>query len=317
MDGLWNDGPVTVFLLYTFKEPELLERVSRALAPHPLVVHVDAKVDEAPFRAAVAGTGDRVQFVDDRVLVNWGGYSQVRAIRRLVARGLDLATSDDEYMVMLSGQDYPVKPMQALDKFFDEGRPAQYLRAFVVADSSDHYRRQVNRRHFRDLPFLARRTVQPRLRRLRNIAIRGLEKLNVVMPRLTPPKGLVVAHGGTHFALTAGCLRTLESSVTTEIESYFSKVFCPEENFYHSLLASSPSDVEGWSLEPFQGRGQRRYANLHHIDPTLLKVYTAADWPEVSTFDRFFFRKVSSKASAELLDRIDDELLGLPQADNR
>lgn len=58
-------------------------------------MHVDAKVDEIPFKQAVAASQDAetVEFVTPRELVNWSGYSQVRAIRRLIARGLQLVES--------------------------------------------------------------------------------------------------------------------------------------------------------------------------------------------------------------------------------
>lgn len=297
------------FLIYTFKDPELLARVAGALHPHRVLVHVDAKVDEKPFRAAVAGQMDRVEFLDDRVVVNWAGWSQLTALRRLVRRALDTSTSADDYIVMLSGSDYPLRSMPALTRFFDAHRGQQFLRAFdIVASGSEHYRREIENRHFRDLPILRRRTTTPRVRRMRNAMIRALEAVARALPARKPPAGLVPAHGGTHFALTAGCLAELEESVTPEIERYFARVFCPEESFYHSLLASGVGEKWGWRMVPFEGRGQHQYANLHHIEPSLEKVYTEADWPEVRDIDRFFIRKVQSAPSASLLDLIDGEM---------
>ena len=120
----------------------------------------------------------------------------------------------------------------------------------------------------------------------------------------------MVAHGGTHFALTAACGQMLEEHVSGEIEHYFGRVFCPEEKFYHSLLASQ-SQPTSWSLEPYRGRGQWRYANLHHIDESLVKVYTEDDWQEVRSSDKFFLRKLEFERSRALLDRIDTDLLGI------
>lgn len=302
---------MTVFLVYTFKDPALLGRVVDRLAPHPVIVHVDRKVDERPFRDAVATAGARVEFIEDRVLVNWAGWSQQVAIRRLVARALG-RVRDDEYVVMLSGSDYPLRPVDRLDAFLAERPGHQHLRAFdVVQSGSDHYRAEMERRHFRDLPLLRRWTPRPRVRRLRNAVIRSLEAAARILPPRTPPPGVVLAHGGTHFALTAGCLRALEAAVTPEVVRYFSRgVFCPEESFYHSLLAGGVGARWGWHPVPFEGRGQHQYANLHHIEPSLEKVYRAADWAEVRGIDRFFLRKVQSEPSAALLDLIDEELLG-------
>lgn len=304
---------MTVYLLYTFKDPALLDRVVRRLAPHPVVVHVDRKIDERPFRAAVAEHGDRVEFLDDRVLVNWAGWSQLTAIRRLVARGLERARSGDEYLVMLSGSDYPLRSAAEIDRHLAATPGRQHLRAFdILASGSAHYRAEIERRHFRDIPVLRRWTPRPRMRRLRNAIIRTLELAARALPARTAPKGLVPAHGGTHFALTADCLRALEASATPEIERWFAGgVFCPEESFYHSLLASGVGERWSWTPVPFEGRGQHQYANLHHIEPSLEKVYTEADWEEVRMLDRSFLRKVQSVPSAALLDRIDAELIGV------
>lgn len=305
---------MTVFMIYTFREAELLGRVVRALAPHPVLVHVDAKVDQVPFESAIdIMDRQRVHFLCKRVQVNWAGYSQVDAIRRLVAEALRVARPE-EYLVMLSGQDYPIKPVSELEKHLERGGGKQYLRYFEVARSEKKYTSRAFRRHHRDLSFLSTRTGNRRLKKMRNGLIRGLEMISALGPAVKPPVGMRVAHGGTHFAITASFANELESLITPEIESYFQKIFCPEEKFYHSLAAiSSRSPETGGPLsggfEPYMGPGQWRYANLHHIEETLIKVYTEDDWNEVRMSPKFFLRKLESLRSGRLLERIDKELL--------
>ncbi|WP_414172435.1 beta-1,6-N-acetylglucosaminyltransferase [Clavibacter tessellarius] len=195
---------MSVFLIYTFREPELLARTIRRLAPHPVVVHVDRKVDQAPFVAALAAEDrDRVEFLADRVRVNWGGYSQVEAIRRLVAAGIARARPE-EHLVLLSGQDYPIRPVAELEAMLAGSGGKQFLRYFDVAGSEEKYTAQVDRRYHRDLALLSARTTDPRLRRARNAAIRVLESASRAAGPLRPPAGFRVAHGVTHFAMTAG-----------------------------------------------------------------------------------------------------------------
>ncbi|RIJ53269.1 hypothetical protein DZG00_01490 [Clavibacter lycopersici] len=312
---------MSVFLIYTFREPELLARTIRRLAPHQVVVHVDRKVDQAPFVSAVA-TEDlgRVEFLDDRVRVNWGGYSQVVAIRRLVQAGIARARPD-EHLVLLSGQDYPITPVDELESMFAASGGKQFLRYFEIAGSEAKYTSQVDRRYHRDLALFSTRTTDARARKARNAVIRLLETASRAAGPLRPPAGFRVAHGVTHFAMTADFAAHLEASVTPEIERYFRRVFVAEEKFYQSLAGSSPRGGEtGGSLpggfEPYAGPGNWRYANLHHIDITLTKVYTEDDWPEVAASPAFFLRKLESRRSAALLDRIDRELLGVaPEAE--
>lgn len=299
-----------VFLVYTFREPLLLGRLVRALAPHRVVIHVDAKVNDADFREATRPYKARVYHLTERHLVNWAGYSQVQAIRSLVRCALErFLQADDDYVVMLSGQDYPIRPVDDLTTHLAASGQRQFLRSFAIAEAGGKYARQVASPHYRDLPVLRRYTRHPAFRRLRNSVVRAIEGgARAAQLHMSPPEGVLPAQGGTHFALTASCVDYLERRVTPEIEHYFARTFCPEEKFYHSLLAGDPGDWN-WSLEPFVGPGQWRYANLHHIHRSLVKIYSVADWREVAASDRFFLRKVESGRSGTLLDRIDAELL--------
>lgn len=113
-EPLDNEGAAVqpIFLVYTFQDAEHLRELVEALSPYEVIVHVDAKVDLSPFAAAVEHCTN-VRMLQDRVQVNWGGYSQVRAIRALVRKGLEFA-NDDDYLVLLSGSDYPLRAVDEL-----------------------------------------------------------------------------------------------------------------------------------------------------------------------------------------------------------
>lgn len=299
-----------IFLIYTFNDPEHLKELVASLSPYPVLVHVDGKVSIRPFEDALNESG-HARLIEERVQVNWGGYSQVRAIRALVGEALTLA-ADDDYLIMLSGSDFPIRPIPDLVRFLSERQGTQFLRAFDVSTSERKYTYQVDRQHHRDLRLLSRQTHRPLLRKIRNALIKLIDSTwSPVFGRLKNPP-VRVAHGGTHFAMTAECVRELESLVTPAVEDYFSKVFVPEEKFYHSLLQESRfrGRAPAGGLEPYAGPGNWRYSNLHLIDPSLIKVFTLADWDEVRTSQKFFLRKVDSYAGAGLRDRIKVELLG-------
>lgn len=300
------------FVQYTHVEPAIMARLAGAVAPDPLLVHVDAKVDIETFRVAAAGHPN-VSFLADRVVVNWAGWSQVKAIRRLVRDALAV-TADDDHVVLLSGQDYPIRPLPELRAMLAASNGTQFARYFLVDEANTHYWEHFGRRHYRDLPLLRRGAKKAKLRKIRNAIIRGLESGPTGGGMPPPPAGVAPAHGGTHFAMTAGCLRELESKVTPEHEHWFARVFCPEEHFYQSLLATSSfrDATPSGGPEDFAGRGNWRYQNLHHIHPSLRKVYTLDDWDEVASSGQWFLRKVESGRSADLLDRIDAELLERP-----
>lgn len=301
---------MTTYMIYTFIEPALLARTVRRLAPGRVLIHVDAKVDEEPFRSLIRPVDrPRVEFVRPRHRVNWAGYSQIRAIRTLVARAIEI-TDPDDYVVMMSGQDYPLLPGTAIDEFLRSAEGRQFIRYFRIDESDDAYAAQFYERHFRDLPILVHRTLSPRLRKFRTASVLSADFFARMLPTKTPPDELTPCFGPTHFAITAEFARYLDAMVTDPIERFFKTTFCPEELMYQTLAASGPRTVPNGSeradgSEPFVGRGNWRYANLHHIDPTLVKVFTAADWEEVRNSDKLFLRKLTMSASFELLDQID------------
>lgn len=302
------------FMVYTYKEPQLLSRLCHVLRPFPVLIHVDAKVPLDPFRAQIQPVDqERVHFLPtaERVRVNWAGFSQVRAIRNLVRRATTM-TAPDDYLVMLSGQDYPLRPVSELVDHLRSTPGRQYIRFFnIAATSGKRYRHQIDRRHHRDLPFLDGHVLTGTIRKMRTAAILGVDLLCRILPPPRPPAHFAVAHGPTHFAITTRCAIEISNLATPAIDAYFRQVFCPEGKYYHSLVANSRFlyDTPAGGYEPYVGLGDWRYAILHHIDPSLVRVFTLEDWDEIVRSPAYFLRKVEAEASGELLDRIDSEVL--------
>jgi hypothetical protein len=317
-EPLDNEGAAVqpIFLVYTFQDAEHLRELVEALSPYEVIVHVDAKVDLSPFAAAVEHCTN-VRMLQDRVQVNWGGYSQVRAIRALVRKGLEFA-NDDDYLVLLSGSDYPLRAVDELVAHLVEHGGRQFIRAFEISTSEEKYRRQVDRRHHRDMRFLSTRTSNRVLRKARNGIIRLIDGPLSTKRSPVPPDGLRIGHGGTHFAVTAACLREMEALVTPEVEWYFAAIFCPEEKFYQSLIMRTrfASATPASGFEDYVGPGNWRYANLHLIDPTLIRVFTEEDWRQVASSDKFFIRKIVTGPSTGLRSKIKTERLTAPGRTN-
>lgn len=195
----------------------------------------------------------------------------------------------------------------SLEAHFRKNAGVQFIRAFAIDGTERKYTSQIDHRHNRDLPFLATRTANAYLNRVRNATIHVCDVLTRLVPMATRPPGLPILQGPTHFAITAECARELESMVTPEIEGYFKQVFCPEEKFYQSLIGASSfaNATPGRGVEAYVGPGNWRYANLHVIDPTLVRVFDIDDLEEVLSSGKFFLRKVKTGKSDGLLDAID------------
>jgi hypothetical protein len=94
-------------LILAYKNPEQVYRLAKSLySPNThIFIHIDKKVDQRQFQYIAALPN--VNFIRDRYYIVWGGYS----ITECYISGIKeiLAHDKYDYVVLMSGQDYPLK----------------------------------------------------------------------------------------------------------------------------------------------------------------------------------------------------------------
>src|SRR5215217_6713309 len=109
--GHWGNVVEIVYLIVAHKHPEQLVRLVRRLSTEKtsFFVHVDRKTKSETYNQMVRGLGNmpNVHFLK-RQRVYWGHISLVTAYIQGLREILNRNTSFD-YVVLLSGQDYPIK----------------------------------------------------------------------------------------------------------------------------------------------------------------------------------------------------------------
>src|SRR4051812_30076421 len=105
-------------IIMAYKNPAQLERMIKAMnhTSFYVYIHIDKKIDIAPF--LYLANLERVEFIKDRRLCNWGGFSFVKAIFASLEEVVNAPVSYDFYNLM-SAQDYPIKPMDEMAAFFE------------------------------------------------------------------------------------------------------------------------------------------------------------------------------------------------------
>src|SRR5690349_19353849 len=95
------------YLILAHNTPNHLSRLVRALdsANAAFFIHVDRKSDISPFRKGLSQPN--TTFLEDRVAVYWGDFSDVRATIELIKKALS-HSFEPVYFVLLSGADYPL-----------------------------------------------------------------------------------------------------------------------------------------------------------------------------------------------------------------
>lgn len=262
----------------------------------PVFVHVDRKVDIEPFATQVRlQAGDRpVTLVPDRVRVYWGHISSVEATLRLVDAALT-STSDPSHLVLLTGQDYPLRPAAEISRRLSRDGDRCFLSwSFGDIPFNQADRAGNARWHWDGGPErLGRRYLW-----LRGRSVGFPNRLTPCMPFRRAPDGLREAQGFAYWGLTPAAVnhvrRTLQTS--PRIRRYFRTAFAPDESLFQMLLLASPF------------ADQCVNNDLHYIarwegwHPSVL---TAADVPAMLASDKLFARKFDMTTAPEALDLLD------------
>lgn len=123
------------YLLLVHKNPSQFQRLVAALnAPWcNFFIHVDKKADVRVFKEKVPD-GDNIFYVVDECRIDgrWGDLSLVDAA--LACMRLALAKKVDGHLVLLSGQDYPLRNPEYIKVFFEEHEENDFMSVYPIPD---------------------------------------------------------------------------------------------------------------------------------------------------------------------------------------
>ncbi|MEY2879262.1 MAG: hypothetical protein RLZZ15_1642 [Verrucomicrobiota bacterium] len=245
-------------------------------------LHVDAKVDQAPFAAAV---DPRARFTAARHLITWGGWNLVEASLALMRQAR--ADGDPDYYSLHSGSCYPIRPLAEFHAHLDRCRGLEFIEACAETAGTRAFRSRHERWWFRD---------QPRLR--------FLHRVHQHFPRRRPPEDCPLHVGSTWWTLSRDAVDALIELATrrTDLVRFFRHVEIPEEVFFPSLLMIT------------ERAGRVCNAKLRHIEWLSSAehpiVFRRQDFAKLANSPAFFARKFDASVDAEILDRLDALLAG-------
>ncbi len=285
---LWTQMLVAYLILAHTAPQQILRAIDRLRAPGAIfVVHIDARADNA-VHTALAGRPD--VHLAPRARCYWGTYGIVQAtlncIRTLLALGQPF-----DYAILLSGQDYPIKPPAAIAGFLTEHHGTQFAEAFPLD--------QPNRWTGQGGPFQA-------IARVRQYTVTFRSKTFHVPVQRRFYGGWKPYGGSQWWGLTREAILWLAEYLTHNpgLARYYRHTFIPDESMIQTMLANSPF-AASLSAQP-----------IHYIDwlrpnPKYPRTLDQEDFDRLQAAPELFARKLNQDQSRELLDRIDRELFGI------
>jgi hypothetical protein len=288
------------FLILAHRDAQQVERLCSSLAPHPIFLHVDLRSTSFPMEDIAALPG--LTIVEPRTAVYWSDFSMVDAT--LTALKLARARGPFDRYVLLSGECYPVKPLEDITAAFREDPQREWIGLTPIKTDSHLY--TLISRHWRIKPLLPQRTLDTKLRRVWN-------KLAKLRKRdLKSEIGMAPCFGNSWWALTDSCvsmiLEVLEAK--PELIRAYRSVYAPDEQLFHTIINKSEFSAQAMQVEDV-GDATNQITPLHEVSGAGDRRFrsTEEDFRRAASTSKFFIRKVSTELSGPLLDSVDKQLL--------
>ncbi|MER2133591.1 MAG: beta-1,6-N-acetylglucosaminyltransferase [Arthrobacter sp.] len=221
----------TIFLIAAHYDAEQFAELVRSLDGRPVFAHIDQKTDISDFRAATQSMN--VEFVPDadRVDVKWGGWSQVASTLAML-RLAGPSISPQDYVILLSGDSYPLQPPESIDYFLSKSPGAQYINSVRMPnDVVSKPLSRVTRFYMEFDPRNGKRNLVPKI----------INRLGVPRQYTKAFAGRVPYAGSTWWALTgAACMWMLDViSSEPKLVKFCRGTKMPDEFFFQTLIANS------------------------------------------------------------------------------
>lgn len=267
-------------------------------------VHIDRKSDISQFHCLTVDS--RVHFIKHRVDVVWGSINEVEYQMEMVRAALSVGT-DFDFLITLSGMDYPIWSKQRISDFFEQSCGKEIL------CGNDLSWQDAPARIYREYRLLASRP-------WRNGSIKNKFRVAVrkILSAIGVRKPLEFSIGGKSYHLYKGAAWWAISSQlaryvlsewdnNVELVRYFSTGFCPAETFVQTVAFNSE-----WKEKCIEEKS--RYVSLASLTPLtyiyyhpVVKILTEEDFTSIIESNKMFARKFVSGQS--------DKLVALLEAD--
>lgn len=296
-----------MYLIIAHKNPEQVARLIRTLNydGDGFFIHIDKKCKLKPFEDAleleafekhITKTPARIHFVSNRVSVVCGGYTQVEATFNSLSEIFSSSERFD-YLILLTGQDYPIKTNQQIRTYFASNKGREFLERFQLPGSAEKARAEISWRTARVKEYSFLDYYQGK----------GSYLMSKIARRIFPAKELPADFplywGHSHWRLTYDCAAFL-LKFKSEHEDFmrlFRLALSPDEYVFHTVIMNSPFAENviddclthiNWSTGGYHP-----------------KVLTCKDFHDLEKSRKLFARKFDIHVDSGVMDLIDRNLL--------
>ena len=271
-------------LILAHKDPGLVERLVKKLQHNDADIYIllDAKADinEFIYIENIANT----YFVDRRIKTEWGNYSIIES----TLNGFEYILNSRKnytHINLLSGQDYPLKPIEEIHRFLYENSDKTFMRLLSINDNEwEQGKERLAKYSFGDYRFILKYKLQ--------------YLANTFLPQRKVPLNLRPYGGSQWLTITPQCaLYTINYLKNNPyLKRFFRQTWAIDEIFFQTILINSP-------LRDKLVNDNLRF--IEQVGNTRPTIFTINDIERLSTSGKFFARKFDNEIDTQILDYLD------------
>jgi hypothetical protein len=252
-------------------------------------IHFDSRVPNHEIRKHAFYDAPGVTIIRNRYKITWGGFNMVRATLSLMRAVCK--KKETGYLILLSGQDFPIKSPAFIYDFLKMNYGQQYLEYFQLPDMKWSMNDGLDRIQF--YWFIDSMGID------RSFELYEMQKeKDMKRPffRNFPPYG-----GSQWWCITSECAAYILRFVRNnpKYEQFFEHCLIADEVFFNSVVLNSPFKEntvnDNLKFLDFEGTPHPR-------------ILTMDDWDIVTSSNKFWARKFVDGVSSDILDRLETHI---------
>ena len=317
------------YLIFSHTNPTQVLRLAKAIRRSSRFAHIVIHHDISKSRLHVPD-GAQVHLIPNPVAVEWADFSQVEMFLHSTAWILEHLAFD--WLVVISGQDYPVEPLADFEARLETSGQDAFAEHFPALTAATWPKHTGERRYYFRycrVPRIAHYYMLPEsLKRRLNgakswfndaqpfVTIRtGPRKIptQVGLRRLRVPfNGDFVCYGGADwFNLNKKSVRKIHEFVIDHprVVNHYRSTYLPSESFVPTILLNDPD------LRVFND--SCRYVAWEGTSAASPRIIRASDLDKVFESRHPFARKFDENIDADVLDLLDARIETMQESDGR
>ncbi len=289
------------YIIIAHKNPRQLNRLIHRLSDgkSEFFLHIDKKVDISQFQS-IAEVNKSIHFLN-RFDAAWGSYGTIKPFLDGLQAVRDSPIGFDR-VILLSGQDYPIKSNRDIDEFFERSPKSVFLNYFPIPDYERWPGNDRGGLYRVDKYYFGAQWYK-------HFASKTINLISKLFPALTrtTPYGMKPFIGQTWWILDSYAVDYILDFHNSHPEyiKFHKNTFVADEMFVQMIVGNSTDERLLQSIE----NNEKRFTIWKDITDAHPKILKKEDFEAIKASDDLFARKFDDEADAVILDIIDTNIL--------